>query len=985
VSDRARNAGAGIAGTLLEAAAVVAAWAVMVLLENLVVVALWGAEFSASWEIARARRLVAPIAVAGLAPASLVVVGWWRVAERASQGAPLARAALGALSAVAAAALALGVTTGRHFASWGLRGAFVVALAVAGASACLLVVPRLASGRRRAGLVAAAGAAVALAGWSADAFLLPRLYPAFHVAAFVASLLGGALAALGLASGAGKGTGARAAAAAVAVLVVACAAWTPHAARALEPLSNVRLVLVEHAPILGRTVQGIAATRARDDATDPAQPGQGVPPGVAPGEVARSLDWAGHDVVLLSVDALRADHVSAYGYARPTTPAIDALAREGTLFEAAYCPTPHTSYSVTSMMTGKYLRPLLALGLGEDSETWAQDVQRYGRRTAAFYPPAVFFIDEERFARFEQDRLGFEYAKVEFADPALRERQVAEYLDGAPAATPLFLWVHFFEPHEPYVAHPDHVFSGGPSRDVDAYDGEVAAADDGVGRIARLVRARRPGAVVIVTADHGEEFGEHGGRYHGTTVYEEQVRVPLVVAGPGVRAGARVPAVVQTIDLLPTALSALGIPRPARLRGRDLGPLLAGKGEASAGADGGFAFAETDDYALVASGPDRLVCQRQAAACVLLRPADDPAEKHDRAGEDRARFDQLRAMLRAVERDHGRYEASGGPAWPEALRRGMVGDVEAARDVASLLDDADVTIRRKAAEVSYALHAPETAPQVRRALALEEDDETRGWSMLALVRMGDPAPKHVDALLDDASRDWRRRAALALGERGEARACEAIAAWWTDVLPGTAGAGQGQGNSEDGEPPRLRIELSAARELLAATARARCRSAVPALLQALDDVRARPHVADALGALGDDRARAPLLALLSGEPYVTTRPHEARALLALGARDWAVQGAAPPPPEVHAMLAVPKHASRLVVLLSDGAAALEATAGGAPLAALAAEGEVRSFALGLPPGSTAVRVGLRASGGGVLALWLTPGAPDLIETRGWRK
>src|ERR1019366_480805 len=158
----------------------------------------------------------------------------------------------------------------------------------------------------------------------------------------------------------------------------------------------------------------------------------------------------------------------------------------------AYCPTPHTSYSLTSMMTGKYLRPLLALGLGEDSETWAQDLRRYGWRTGAFYPPAVFFIDEDRFSRFEDEHFGFEYAKVDFANPALRERQVTEYVDAAPGDRPLFLWVHFFEPHEPYVVHPDHVFAGGPSADVDAYDSEIAEADDGIGRILRPLRGGPP-------------------------------------------------------------------------------------------------------------------------------------------------------------------------------------------------------------------------------------------------------------------------------------------------------------------------------------------------------------------------------------------------------------------------------------------------------------------------------------------------------------
>jgi hypothetical protein len=485
--------------------------------------------------------------------------------------------------------------------------------------------------------------------------------------------------------------------------------------------------------------------------------------------------------------------------------------------------------------------------------------------------------------------------------------------------------------------------------------------------------------VVIVTADHGEEFGEHGGRYHGTTVYEEQVRVPLVVVGPGVRTGQRVGTVVQTIDLLPTALSALGIPRPARLRGRDLGPVLAGEARSL---DAGFAFAETDDYALVASGPDRLVCGRRAAACALYRPSEDPLEMRDQSQSDPARFDALRGMLRAVERDHGRYEDGRGPAWPEALRRGMQGDAEAAVDVAALLDDADVVIRRKAAEVSFELHVASTAPQLRRALDRDEDDTVRRWSALALARASaDPVKPLAEALLKDPLAEWRRRAALALGGRGDPRACEDLAAWWSDAAPV---AGQG---SEAGEPPRLPMDLPAVQELLAATARARCRAAVPALVRALQDVRARPYVADTLGALGDDRAKAPLRALLATEPYVTTRPHEARALLALGSREWASADA---PAEVRVSLMAPPGPVRVQVLLSDAGAVLQGGADGAPLTARRSDGEVRVLEGTRRTHGLFVKLDLRASSGGLLALWLAgPPAPaspgDLIEKPGWRK
>jgi len=958
---------------VIDATAVVAAWGALLLAENVALWFLWREQFSGGWEISLARHTVVPMALAALAPLSLIVVGLWSTATRAARGVRGAVRMLGAAGIVAGGAVAAGVSGGRHFSSWAIRLGFIAGLAALGGLAGARLVPRVSTLARRPVLLAALGVVTALGTWLADGYVLPRLYAGFHAAMFAGALAGAALIGFSFRAGSVPSWPARGFAAVVVAVVALCAAWIPRAARLLDRAANLRIALVEHAPLAGRMV--VVAAKVHGASPDNGRP-SAMTSAIAPGEVARSLDWSGRDVLLLTVDALRADHVSAYGYGRTTTPNMDALAREGTLFERAYCPTPHTSYSITSMLTGKYLRPLLELGLGEDSETWPQLLRRYGWRTAAFYPPAVFFIDESRFERFEAEQLGFEYAKVEFGDPGLREKQVSEYLAGVPSDAPLFLWVHFFEPHEPYVVHPEHVFRGGPP-DVDAYDSEVAAADEGIGRIVRLVRGRRPGAVVIVTADHGEEFGEHGGRYHGTTVYEEQVRVPMLVAGPGVRVGQRVATVVQTIDLLPTALSALGTPRPARLRGRDLGPLLAG--DALVAADAGFAFAEADDYALVAAGEDRLVCQRRAAACAVYRPKDDPGEHRDVARDNADRFDALRDMLRAVERDHGRYEGSGGPVWPEAIRRGLQGEGDVALDAATLLDDADVTIRRKAAEVCFRLHVAATVPASRRALAHDEDQDVRRWSALALARAGEAVAPLVDSLLKDPNRDWRRRSALALAERGEGRACDEIAAWWADVLPASGAVAAGRsaesfkdaGTAQEGEPLRVALDLREVRELVAATGRARCRGAVPALVHALDDVRIRPGVADVLGEIGDERARAPLLSFLSAEPYVTARPHEARALLALGARAWAAPGA--PATEVEATLPPPARPSALtlLVLLSDANATLEGQIDGVPIPATTAGTEVRSIELASARSGRG-RLELRASSGGVIALWLAP-------------
>jgi hypothetical protein len=513
------------------------------------------------------------------------------------------------------------------------------------------------------------------------------------------------------------------------------------------------------------------------------------------------------------------------------------------------------------MMTGKAMRPLMALGLGAGSETWAAQLRRYGFKTAAFYPPAVFYIDPERFGAFEASHLDFEYAKVQFSSAEERVEEVAQYLDGS-GPSPLFLWVHLFEPHEPYVMHPTHAFGDGAPKPIDAYDSEIAYADDALGKLVALVREKRPGIAIVVTADHGEEFGEHGGRYHGTSCYEEQVRVPLVVVGPGVSPG-RIATVAQTIDLLPTVLSAFGMPRPARVRGRDLGPLLAHR---DAGEEPGLAYVETDDYSLVARGADRLVCARHIGACALYDVTSDPAERIDRSRERSPVAHELRGLLASIERDQGRYEGGAAP-WPDPIRRGLMRDLDAAEDAAALLDDASASIRRKAAEVMFLLHTPVVAAETQRALSRDDDVEVQKWCALALVRMGTLPSPLAEALLHDPSVAWRRRAALSFASRGDSRGGGELAREWREEAPPHAG-----------------LDLEESKERLAAMANIRVAEAVPALLDSLPFVPLRSFIADALGAIGDARARAPLLEQFARERYETSRSHEAEALIALGAR-----------------------------------------------------------------------------------------------------
>ncbi|MBP9112269.1 MAG: sulfatase, partial [Polyangiaceae bacterium] len=407
----------------------------------------------------------------------------------------------------------------------------------------------------------------------------------------------------------------------------------------------------------------------------------------------------------------------------------------------AYCATPHTSYSISSMMLGKMTRPLTQFGVGLGSDTLAESLRRYGYKTAAFYPPAVFFIDADTFRPLAEKKLGFEYAKVEFADPALRLQQLKEYLT-TEKGEPVFAWVHLFEPHEPYVKHSEFDFG---NADVDRYDSEIAAADAGIRTLVEAFLEKKPESIVIVTADHGEEFGEHDGRYHGTTVYEEQVRVPLIVMGRGVSPGKRIQAPVQTVDLYPTLLSAVGVPRTARIVGRDLGPLLTGKTP-----DEGSAFADTDKMAMLAHGTDRLVCRssmmgtglsKGTSTCVLYDLARDPKELHDVSRDRPDVFERRKQELRALRESFGRFERT---ELPESLRRAIQGEEEALFEILPLLEDVSDAVRRKTAEVLLSVPPHTDRPEdgleaakqtaLMRASEREKRDDVRSWMKLAMLR-----------------------------------------------------------------------------------------------------------------------------------------------------------------------------------------------------------------------------------------------------------
>ncbi|HUQ05200.1 MAG TPA: sulfatase [Kofleriaceae bacterium] len=303
-----------------------------------------------------------------------------------------------------------------------------------------------------------------------------------------------------------------------------------------------------------------------------------VPPAVPP-------DW---NVILVTIDTLRADHVGAYGYKRPTTPVLDAIAAEGAVFEAAWAHAPSTRYSMPALLTGRL--PLDVFydtshpswpGLLEKATTLAEVLKPRGFVTGAITNYWYF----ERSRRMNQgfDSYDNENARLhQGSDPAhTKGTSSAQQTDKAlafvasHAAQRFFLWVHYYDPHHEYEAHPGvQSFGTAP---VDLYDQEIRFTDQQLGRLVDDLRVRGlwQKTVVVVTGDHGEGFGEHGILLHGYDLYAAQTKVPLVVRVPGL-APRRVKTAAGHVDVMPTLANLAGAPASTEMMGRSLLPWLAG-------------------------------------------------------------------------------------------------------------------------------------------------------------------------------------------------------------------------------------------------------------------------------------------------------------------------------------------------------------------------------------------------------------------------
>jgi arylsulfatase A-like enzyme len=293
--------------------------------------------------------------------------------------------------------------------------------------------------------------------------------------------------------------------------------------------------------------------------------------------------WRARQVVLITIDTLRFDRLGLYGYTkRPTSPVLDAWARETVVFDRATAPAPWTVPSLGALLTGRYPAEVGAYtngdGIHPDFTTLAELFHAQGYATASFNTHALLIAARGGF------RQGFDsvypsrvkpIVKGEHKQPyALTEPLLMDWLQRH-ARDPFFIWVHDMDPHLPPTPGNPYLEDPKWSR----YDAEVRWMDEAVGRILERLRALGLGdeLLIVFTADHGEAFGDlHGLSGHQDVMYDEVLRVPLLVQYPGMGTPRRIAEPVELLDVYATIAQLAGLPLPDGTRGESLVPLLDG-------------------------------------------------------------------------------------------------------------------------------------------------------------------------------------------------------------------------------------------------------------------------------------------------------------------------------------------------------------------------------------------------------------------------
>ena len=370
------------------------------------------------------------------------------------------------------------------------------------------------------------------------------------------------------------------------------------------------------------------------------------------------------NVVVITIDTLRADHVGCYGDRNVKTPNIDALAHEGVRFERAFTPVPVTLPAHTALFTGTYplrsgMHDFADNKLNPSQPTLASVLKAKGYATGAVIGSAVldsrfglnhgfdFYYDHFDFSRLQESNLD----EMERPGDAVAD-QAIDWLDQN-YKNKFFLWMHLYDPHYPY--RPPSPYS--EEYKDRPYDGEIAFADSQVGRLIRELKEKGvyQNTLIVLTGDHGESLGEHGEKTHGFFIYNSTLHIPVVIRLPQGPASRTTSALISLPDLMPTVLSYLKIDVPPEVQGHNLLPLLDDNHKDSNASLYAETFlprlhfnwselrgAETENYHFI-----------DAPKPELYDLSKDPGETNNLYSEKKAVSEEMRAKLTALIQQYG--------------------------------------------------------------------------------------------------------------------------------------------------------------------------------------------------------------------------------------------------------------------------------------------------------------------------------------------
>jgi arylsulfatase A-like enzyme len=369
------------------------------------------------------------------------------------------------------------------------------------------------------------------------------------------------------------------------------------------------------------------------------------------------------NVLILTIDTLRADRLGLYGYARPTSPELDRFAASAVVFENAQASAPWTLPSLASLLTGEdpgtHLCREFGSVLDESFVTLPERLLAAGYDTAGVTSHVFTTTRHGLQQGFVHTDDSFAYPEVEparnISSQVISDKGIRflEQKRAASDGTPWLLWLHYFDPHEEYMPHPElaDLFppeAGAAPGVSELYDAEVRYTDQHVGRVlAKLTEAGfDDNTLVLVLADHGEELLERGGLGHGHSLHQELLRVPFLLRAPGI-APRRVSTTVRQIDVPATVLELAGLP-PESGVGRSLVPLMRGEALEEAGAVSELARGPRQLDAL-RLGAWKLIQERKGGGFELYDVNADPREQEDLAATHPAEVARLRVELERLQ------------------------------------------------------------------------------------------------------------------------------------------------------------------------------------------------------------------------------------------------------------------------------------------------------------------------------------------------